>query len=59
MRTLVVELLEERIEARLLLKGVLASRVGGFFLEREMHALVTPVFLWPAKLDALEGDPES
>lgn len=54
-----VELLEERIEARLLLKGVLASRVGGFFLEREMHALVTPVFLWPAKLDALEGDPES
>ena len=58
MRPLVVELLEEGIEACLLLKEVLASRFSGFFLEREMHALVTPVLLRPARLDALKGDPE-
>ena len=54
-----VELVEEGIEARLLLKEVLASRFSGFFFKREMHALVMPVLLWPARLDALEGDPEA
>ncbi len=54
-----VELVEEGIEARWLLKEVLASRFSGFFFEREMHALVTPVLLSSARLDALAGDPEA
>jgi hypothetical protein len=58
MRSLVVELLEEGIEARLLLQKVLSGRLGGFFLEREMHALMTPVLLRSARLHPLEGDPE-
>jgi hypothetical protein len=58
MRSLVVELLEEGIEACWLLPKVLSGGLGGFFLERETHALVTPVLLWPARLDPFEGDPE-
>ncbi len=37
MRALVVELLEEGIEARLPLYKVLSGGLGGLFLEREMH----------------------
>jgi hypothetical protein len=59
MRTFVVELLEEGIEAFLLLQKVLSGGLGGFFLESEMHALMTPVLLRPAQLDALKGDPEA
>ncbi len=59
MRNFVVELLEEGIEACLLLQKVLSGGLGGFFLEREMHALMTPVLLRPVRLDALKGDPEA
>ncbi len=45
MGTFVVELVEEGIEVRLLLKEVLAIRSSSFFFEREMRALVTPVLL--------------
>ena len=40
-----VELLDEGIEAGLLLQAVHAWRAGGLLLEGEMHALVAAVLL--------------
>jgi hypothetical protein len=37
---------------------VLSGGLRGFFLEREIHALMTPVLLRSARLDPFEGDPE-
>ena len=45
MRPLPVELLDEGIEARLLLQDVGRGRLGGFLLQGQMHALVPPVLL--------------
>ena len=59
MRAFVVELLEEAIEARLLLQKVLSCGFGGFFLERQVHAFMTPVLLRSARLDPFESDPEA
>ncbi len=53
-----VEFDEEVIEAGLLLKAVHARRPGGFLLQGEMHALMAPVLLRVARLDALDGDAE-
>jgi hypothetical protein len=54
-----VEFFYELVEAGLLLQAVHAGRPGGLFLEREMHALVTPVLLGISRLDPLDGDAES
>ncbi len=53
-----VEFFYELVEAGLLLQAVHAGRPGGLFLEREMHALVTPVLLGISRLDPLDGDAE-
>ena len=58
MRTFGIELANEGVEAFLLLQAVGARRAGCFLLEGEVHALVTPVLLRMAWLDALDGDAE-
>jgi hypothetical protein len=44
-RTLVVEDINKFIKAGLLLQKVRGRRLGGFFLQSEMHAFVTTVLL--------------
>src|SRR5207302_10674546 len=56
MRTVVVEDLDEVIEASLLLQEVSRGRLGGFFLQGEMHALVTAVLLGMAGLDSFNSN---
>ena len=59
MRPLLVVLLDEVIEVRLLLQEVEGGGLGGFLLERQMHALMAAVLLRIARLDALEVDAEA
>jgi hypothetical protein len=56
-----IELMNEGIEAVLLLQAIEAGRTDRFRLEGEMHALVAAVLLRMPRLDALDGDakPES
>ena len=58
MRPFGIELADEGIEAFLLHQAVGARRTGCFLLEGEVHALVTPVLLRMAGLDAFDGDAE-
>ena len=58
-RALGVELLDEAVEADLLLEAVHAGRPGGLPLQRQMHALVTAVLLRMARLDALDVNAEA
>src|SRR3954453_4062911 len=55
-RTLIVKAFNEIIELGLLLQEVLAGRLGGLQLERQMHAFVAAVLLRVAGLDALDLD---
>ena len=55
MRALVVVLLDEGIEARLLLQQIRHRRLGGLLLEGEMHALVPAVLLGMTGSDALDA----
>jgi hypothetical protein len=57
--SLVVVNPDESIKALLLLKEVEGGGLGGFFLQRQMHALMAAVLLWMSGLDALQFDPES
>src|ERR1043166_1345587 len=59
MRPLVVVVLDELIKASLLLQEVLARRLGGFLLQRQVHALVSAVLLRLPGLDTLERDPQA
>jgi hypothetical protein len=43
--TFVVEDLDKFFEARLLLKKISGGRLGGLFLQGQMHALMTPIGL--------------
>jgi hypothetical protein len=56
MRPLLVVLLDEAIEAALLLEKIFGRWFGGFFLQRQMHALMAPVLLRVSRLDALDAD---
>ena len=58
MRTLVVVAFDEIIELALLLKKVVAGRLGGLHLQGQMHALMPAVLLRVAGLDALDLDAE-
>ena len=58
MRAFGIELVEEDIEAALLLKAVKSRRPGGFFFEGQMHAFVAAVLLRMAGLDAFDADSE-
>ncbi len=56
MRPFIVELLDERVEAGLLLQAVHAGRTGRLLLQGQVHALVAAVLLGMAGLDALDLD---
>src|SRR5579864_6107776 len=51
-----IELLQESVELGLLLQDVSARGASGFFLQGQMHALVTAVLLRMARADPLNGD---
>src|ERR1700680_1313759 len=59
MGALLVEGADELIEARLLLQEVPGGGLGGFLLERQMHALMPAVLLRMAGLDALDADTQA
>ena len=59
MRALVVVEVEEVVEPGLLLQEVLGGRLGGLFLQGQVHALMAAVLLRMAGLDALDVDAES
>ena len=58
-RTFVVEDLDKVVEAGLLLKEVGGGRLGGFFLQSEMHAFMTAVLLRMAGLDAFDANAQA
>jgi hypothetical protein len=59
MGPLLIEDADELIEAGLLLQEVPGRRLGGFLLQRQMHALMPTVLLGMARLDALDVDPQA
>jgi hypothetical protein len=58
MRPFSIELMDEGVEAFLLLQAVGAPWTGCFLLEGKMHALMAAVLLWMTGLDAFDGDAE-
>src|SRR5436853_2965085 len=58
-RALVVEDLHEFVETGLLLQEVGGRRLGGFFLQGEMHALVTTILLGSTGFDALDANTQA
>ena len=59
MRPLGVELVDEGVEAFLLLDGVAGGWPGGMLLQGEVHALVSTVLLGVSGFDALEPQAEA
>jgi hypothetical protein len=57
-RPFVVELVDEVVEARLLLQAVHAGRASGL-LAGEVQALVTAILLGLSRFDALDADAEA
>ena len=53
-----VEVVDERVEAGLLLQDFAGWRADGLLLDGQMPALAAPVPLWLAGLDVFEGDLE-
>jgi len=49
----------EVIEAGLLRQKVVSGRLGGFFLQCEMHAFVATILLRMSRLDAFDGDAQA
>ena len=56
MRPLVVEALDEGIEAGLLLQDIGGGRLGRFGLQRQMHALVAAVLLGMARARCVRAE---
>jgi hypothetical protein len=59
MRPVVVVLLDEAVESRLLLQDIRRCWFGRFPLQRPVHALVPAVLLRMAWGDALDPNPEA
>ena len=59
MRSFGIELVDEGVEAILLLQAVQAWRPGCFLLEGEMHTLMAAVLLRMARFDALDRDADA
>jgi hypothetical protein len=58
-RALLVEDLDEVVEAGLLLQEVAGRRLGGFFLQGEMHAFMTAILLGMAGLNAFDANAQA
>jgi hypothetical protein len=54
-----IELVQEGIEAGLLLQAVHTWRARGFLLQSEVHAFMAAVLLWLSGLDAFDSDAEA
>jgi hypothetical protein len=54
-----VEDVDKCVKAGLLLKEVGRGGLGGFFLQREVHAFMTAVLLGMAGLDTFEANAEA
>jgi hypothetical protein len=59
MRTLAVEDVHEFVEAVLLLQEVGGGRLGGFFLQGQMHAFMAAILLGMARLDPLDANAQA
>src|SRR6266545_2771165 len=59
MRPVPVVLVDEGVEARLLLEDVRRGGFGRFFLQRQVHPLVAAVLLWMARFGPLDLNPQS
>jgi hypothetical protein len=55
-RAFSVELLDESVEAGLLLQAIHARRASSLLFEGQVHALVAAVLLRAARLDALDAN---
>jgi hypothetical protein len=58
MRTFVIEDFDEVVEPGLLLQEVASGRLGGFFLQGQMHALMAAILLGMARLDPFDANPQ-
>jgi len=58
-RAFVVEDLHKLVKARLLLKKIGGRGLGGFFLQGQMHAFVTPVLLRMGRFDPFDADAQA
>jgi len=58
-RTLVVEDLDELVEAGLLLQEVSTRRLGSFLFQGEMHTFMAAVLLRMSRLDPLNADAQA
>ncbi len=59
MGTLLIEDLDEVVEAGLLLQEVGGRRLGGFFLQGEMHAFMAAILLRMTGFDSLDANAEA
>jgi hypothetical protein len=58
-RPLAVEAIHEHVKPHLLLEHIGGGRAGGLGLQREMHALVSPVLLRVARRGPFESNAEA
>ena len=58
-RAFVVEDVDKFVKAGLLLQEVARGRLGGFFLQGEVHAFMAAVLLGMAGLDAFDANAEA
>jgi len=54
-----VQFLQEGVKVPLLLQDVGARRASGFFLQRQIHALMAAVLLWMTGADAFDANAQA